>query len=70
MVEVGRGLWRSSFPTSVLKDVHREQVAQDHVLPGQPGTFAIDVFAYFSEIFWSRDLLCCFSPVYESRLFS
>lgn len=46
MVEVGKGLWRSSFPTSLLK-----QVAQDSVLPGQLGTSAIDVFAYFSEIF-------------------
>lgn len=54
MIEVGRGLWRSSFPTSLFKDVHIEQIAQDRVLPGQSGTFAFDVFAYFSDIFWEQ----------------
>lgn len=54
MVEVGKGLWRSLFPTSLLKQGHIEQVAQDNVLPGHLGTFAIDVFAYFSEIFWEQ----------------
>ena len=31
MVEVGRDLWRSSGPTSLLKQGHLKLVAQDHV---------------------------------------
>lgn len=54
IVEVGRSLRRSSFPTSLLKNAHIEQAAQDHVLPGQSGTFAIDVFAYLIEVFWEQ----------------
>ena len=34
MVGVGRDLWRSSSPTSLLKQVHLEQPVQDH---GQAG---------------------------------
>ena len=31
MVEDGNDLWRSSGPIPLLKQVHLEQVAQDHV---------------------------------------
>jgi len=34
MVGAGRELWRSSSPTHLLKQVHLQQAAQDHVQVG------------------------------------
>jgi len=34
MVGVARDLWRSSYPTSLLKQGHLKLVAQDHVQLG------------------------------------
>jgi len=34
MAEIGRDLWISSSPMPLLKQVHLEQVAQDHIQGG------------------------------------
>lgn len=39
-VEVGRDFWRTSGPTTLLKQGHREQVAQEHIQT---------VFVYFRK---------------------
>jgi len=56
MVEVRRDLWRSSCPSTLVKKGRLEQVSQDHDLTSKQGTFANEVFTYFSEHFWKQDL--------------
>lgn len=66
MFEVGRHLWRSSCPTSLLKKGHLDKVVQDHV---QIKEFWRPDFSYAKVGFWMTgwvnrhltDLLKCMS---------
>lgn len=53
VVEVGRGLWRSSSPSPLLKQGHLEQVTQDYVQSGfeylQGWTFHSSLGSFFQR---------------------